>query len=1094
MIDLVLRASLRHRAFVLAASVALVVGGLYSLRGMPVDVLPDVSAPRVTIVTEATGLAPVEIERLVTFPIETVVNGVAGTRRVRSASAPGISIVWVEFDWDTSDTVARQRVTERLQGLAGALPPEASPPILAPPSSVMGEIAFVAVTSDTLDPMELRRVAERDVRRRLLAVGGVAQVVPIGGADRQYQIVLDPQRLHRHGLTPIEVAGALEAGTANAPGGYLVESGQESIVRVVGRASGVDELRAIRIAERGGVPITVAEIAEVRVGPAVRRGAASYDARPAVVLSIVKHPGADTRGTTARVDEALDALEPSLVTSGVVLHRELFRQIDFIDTAIDNLTTVLRDGAILVALVLILFLWSPSATAISVAAIPLSMLGATLALDALGYGLNAMTLGGLAIAVGELVDDAIVDVENVARRLRERAALPEEARPPALATVLEASREIRSSIVSATVVIVLVFLPLLFLGGFEGRLLSPLAVSYLVAIFASLVVAVTVTPVLASLLLPRSAAKHGHQPPVVGSGSRSEPDSAQARLPSREREGLGEGLPGEHPPPDPLPRAGGADPSAFQPPVVRLLTRRYAPLLDLAMRHPVPVAAGALAVVLAGALALFGTGTAFLPELRESSLNVAMVVAPGTSLDESDALGRLAEQALLSDPAVISTTRRTGRAERDEHVQGPEASETDVLLRADERSREELLEDLRERLAIVPGATFTFGQPISHRIDHLLSGQRAALAVRVSGDDLDLLRESARRVRDAIAGVPGLVDLQVEPIVDIPEVVADVDGASAARYGLSRGEAAETLGLALWGREVAQVLEEGVTTPVVVRFGDELRADRRRLAATLLPTPSGAAVPLEAIADVRETSAPNYVLRENVQRRVLVTANVDGGDLGDAGEAIRARLAAMQLPAGVSAELTGQFEQQSAAQERLFLLGLLAVIGIALVVGATLRSARRSAIVLVNLPLALAGGVAGVYLAGGALSVASTIGFITLFGIATRNGILLATRVRDLEEEGVPRHEASRRAALERLSPILMTALTAALGLLPLALAVGEPGTEIQAPMAMVILTGLSTSTVLNMFVVPSLLARWGGAPGREAILTAAPRLEEASP
>lgn len=1030
MIDLVLSASLRHRAFVLAAAVALLVGGFYAARDMPVDVLPDVSAPRVTIVTEATGLAPVEIERLVTFPIETAVNGVAGTRRVRSASAPGISIVWVEFDWDTTDVVARQRVTERLQALTGTLPPEASAPVLAPPSSVMGEIAFVALTSDTLDPMELRRAAERDVRRRLLAIEGVAQVVAIGGAERQYQVVLDPQRLNRYGLAPLAVAEALERGTGNAPGGYLVESGQESIVRVVGRATGTDELGAVRIAERGGVPITIADVADVRVGPAVRRGTASYDAQPAVVLSIVKHPGADTVRTTARVDEVLDTLEPSLAEQSVVLHRELFRQTDFISTAIDNVIVVLRDGAILVALILIFFLWSPSATAISVAAIPLSMLGAALALDALGYGLNAMTLGGLAIAVGELVDDAIVDVENVARRLRERAALPEEARPPTLATVFEASREIRSSIVSATVVIVLVFLPILFLGGFEGRLLSPLAVSYLVAIGASLVVAVTITPVLASLLLPRSAAKHSHEPPLV-----------------------------------------------------RVLTRAYAPVLDLSLRHPVVLAAGALLLVATGALALLGTGSAFLPELRESSLNIAMVVAPGTSLDESDALGRLAEEALLADPAVVSTTRRTGRAERDEHVQGPEASEMDVLLRPDERSREELLEDLRERLAIVPGAQFTFGQPISHRIDHLLSGQRAALAVRVAGDDLDALRASARQVRDAVGDVEGLVDLQVEPIVDIPELVVDVDGASAARYGLSRGEAADTLGLALWGQEVSQVLEEGVSTPVVVRFGDALREDRRRLETTLVPTPSGAAVPLEALAAVRQASAPNYILRENVRRRVLVTANVAGdADLGAVAAQIEERLAALDLPSGVTAELTGQVEQQSAAQERLLLLGLLAVLGIALVVMATLRSARRSTIVLVNLPLALAGGVAGVYLAGGALSVASTIGFITLFGIATRNGILLATRVRDLEDEGVARAEASRRAALERLSPILMTALTAALGLLPLALALGEPGTEIQAPMAMVILTGLATSTVLNMFVVPSLLARWGGAAGREPI------------
>jgi CzcA family heavy metal efflux pump len=1023
MIDFLLRTSLRHRAFVLAAAVMLIVLGGWELRDMPVDVLPDVSAPRVTVVTEATGLAPVEVERLITFPIETAVNGVAGTRRVRSASAPGISIVWVEFDWDTTDTIARQRVTERMQAITGTLPPEAAAPILAPPSSVMGEIMFVALTSDTASPLELRRIVERDVRRRLLAVEGVAQVIAIGGFERQYQIVLDPQRLERFELTPVAVTEAIERGSANAPGGYLVQEGQESVVQVFGRAQSVEDLESIRVAERGDVAVQVADVADVRVGPAVRRGTGSYRAEPAVVLSIVKQPVADTLSTTERVDAALDALAPALERQGVAVHRtDLFRQVNFIERAIDNLVDVLRDGAILVALILAIFLWHAGATIISVLAIPLSMLGATLALDALGYGINAMTLGGLAIAVGELVDDAIVDVENVARRLRERAALPPESQAPVLTTVFEASREIRSSIVSATVVIVLVFMPLLFLGGFEGRLLAPLAIAYLLAIGASLVVAVTVTPVLGYYLLPSRRAK-----------------------PRRE------------------------------PPVVRWVVRAYTPALDRALRHPVALSLGSLVLTAIGVLALVLAGSGFLPELREGSLNVAVVLPPGTSLEQSDALGQLAEEALLADPAVVSTTRRTGRAERDEHVQGPEASELEVTLRDDPRAREALLDDLREALAIVPGAQVTFGQPISHRIDHMLSGQRSALAVRLVGDDLDLLRREARRVRDALADIDGLVDVQVEPIVDIAQTTIEVQGDAAAMHGLSRGEAARTVGLALWGEEVGQIFEEGVTTPVVVRFEDALREDPTRLRDALIPTPSGAAVPISVLADVRTEPAPNYILREGVRRRVLVTANVEGTDPGSAAGEMRARLASLELPEGVTAELTGQSEQQRAAQLRLMLLGLLALIGIALVVGATLRSARRTAIVLVNLPLALAGGVVGVYLAGGVVTIATTIGFITLLGIATRNGILLATRTRDLELEGVPRVEATRRASLERLSPILMTALTASLGLLPLGLALGEPGTEIQAPMALVILCGLATSTALNMIVVPALLARWGG-------------------
>lgn len=1029
MVDFLLRASLRHRVIVLAVAAMATGLGLFELGEMPVDVLPDVSAPRVVIVTEATGLAPVEIEQLITFPIETAVNGAAGTRTIRSASAPGISIVFVDFDWDTDDVIARQRVTERLQSVAGTLPEEASAPLLAPPSSVMGEIAFIALTSDTVDEMELRRIAERDVRRRLLSVDGISRAVVIGGAERQYQVILDPAALNRFDLTPTEVADAVRAGSTNAPGGYLVEGPQESIVRVLGRATGTADLAAIRVGERAGVPITVADVAEVRVGAAVRRGDASYEARPAIILSIVKQPAADTVATTARVDEALDGLEPTLRHRGVTLHRDLFRQVDFIDTAIDNVVTVLRDGAILVALVLIFFLWHPGATVISVLAIPLSVLGATLALDALGYGLNVMTIGGLAIAVGELVDDAIVDVENVARRLRERRTMPEHERPPILETVYRASSEIRTSIVSATLVLALVFTPILFLGGFEGRLLAPLAVAYLVAIGASLLVAVTITPVLASYLLPLKK---------------------------------------------------GDD---REPPVVRGLIRVFAPALDASMKRPVEVVLGATLFAVLGLYGLTLAGRSFLPELREGALNVGMVTLPGTSLAESDQLGRLAEEALMADPAVTSVARRVGRAERDEHVQGPERNELEVQLDPeDPRSREALLDDLRHRVSVVPGATFTFGQPISHRIDHLVAGHRTALAVKLVDDDLGALRAAGRQIETALRALPGLVDVEMEPMVDVPQLSVDVDADAAARYGMSRGEAARVIGLALWGQRAEPIFEEGVATDVMVRFGDRLREDPAALRATLVPTPSGATVPIEAIADVRVEPAPNYVMREGVRRRLFVTANVEGADVGTAAEAVRARLEGLDL-GDVGWELTGRAEEQARAQTKLILLGLVALLGIMLVVGATLKSGRRTAIVLTNLPLALTGGVVGVWLSGGTLSVATTIGFITLFGIATRNGILLATRMQDLEQEGIERVEAARRAALERLAPITMTALTAALGLLPLGLALGEPGTEIQAPMALVILTGLATSTALNMVVVPTLLARWGG----EAALTARP-------
>jgi CzcA family heavy metal efflux pump len=1023
MLDLLLKTSLRYRWAVLLAAVALMALGAWRATRMPVDVFPDLTAPRVTVITESEGLAPEEIERLITFPIETSVNGVAGVRLVRSASAAGISVVWVEFDWDTTPELARQRVTERLQSLSG-LPPETEGPILAPPSSVMGEIAFIALTSADLDPMELRRVADVDVRRRLLAVRGVSQVVAIGGQDRQYQVVTDPQRLERYGITLDEVVDAVTRGNQNAPGGYVVGKGQESVVRVLGRSHGLEDIRGITIAERSGVAVRVRDVAEVALGPSAARGAASHNAKPAVILSIVKQPSADTLEVTRRVDAAVEELLPELERKGVSVHRDLFRQADFINVSVGNLTGVLRDGALLVVGMLLLFLWSLRPTIISAVALPLSMLLSVLVLDFLGLSLDAMTLGGLAIAVGALVDDAIVDVENVTRRLRDRAQLPPDQRGPSIQTVLSASLEIRSSIASATFILMLVFVPLLFLGGLEGRLLRPLAIAYLAAIGSSLLVALTVTPALCSFLLPRSVER----------------------------------------------RAGR------EPPVLRWLSRAYEPALKFSLARPRTVAGGALAFTLAGLVSLGFLGRSFLPEFNEGSLTIAAVTLPGTSLEESGMLGTLAERALLTDPAVVSTSRRTGRAEKDEHLQGPESAEIDVQLRADKRTKEQIFEAIRVKLAAVPGMQFNLGQPISHRIDHMLSGQRAALSIKVVGDDLGTIRAIANEVRAAVADVPGLVDLAVEQMVDIPQVIVDVDSFAASQTGLSAGAAAETVGIALWGRRAGQVFEHGALTDVVVKYPDDVRESAEAIGRTRIATPSGAVVPISSIAKVRKDLGPNYILRENVQRRVVVTANAAGRDLGGVVEDVKKRVAdRVAVPAGVRVEYAGQFEQEEAASTRLMLLGGLVVLGIALIVGATLRSARRALIVLSNLPLALTGGVVGVYLVDGVLSVASLIGFISLFGVATRNGILVATRTRDLELSGVARVEAVAQSARERLAPILMTAVTAALGLVPLALALGQPGSEIQAPMALVILTGLTTSTALNMVVVPALLARWGG-------------------
>lgn len=1028
MLDALIRASLRYRALVLFCAAALLVGGGYTAVRMPLDVLPDLTAPTVTILLEGPGMVPTELEALATFPVEAAMNGAPGVRRVRSATAVGVAILWVEFDWGQDVLRARQLVAERLAQVAGSLPPTVKPPYLAPISSIMGEILFIALESDRHSALELRTLADTTIRRRLLAVPGVSQVIPTGGDQKQYQVVVDPRWLREYGVDLHQVEAALQAANQNSSAGFHVAGGQEYLIQGVGRVRTEDEIGGVVITERRGRPILVRDVARVRVGVALKRGAGSHNGRPAVILGILKQPGTNTLELTRAVDRTLDDIERTL-PEGVTMDRNAFRAADFIERALENLTRALRDGAVLVALVVVLFLFNVRAALVTLLALPLSVVSAVLAMSWLGLSINSMTLGGLAIAIGELVDDAIIDVENVMRRLRENSRKPEGERQNALEVIYAASREIRGSVVFATVIVILVFLPLFALGSVEGRLLRPLAFAYITSLAASLLVALTVTPALCSHLLPR----------------------ARAVLRGRE------------------------------PWLARTLKRIYEPSLRAALRIPALALAAALALVAGAAWQLTRTGRAFLPEFNEGSLTISAVTMPGTSLAESDALGAALERMLLSVPEVVSTARRTGRAELDEHVQGVESAEIDVRLKLGGRPKEEVVEEIRQKATLIPGTNVSLGQPISHRIDHMLSGTRANVAVKVFGDDLMVLRALARQVQDAMAGIPGVVDLAMEPQTDIPALRVKADPERAARYGLQSGHAAEAIQTAYVGKEVSRVLEGQVGFPLVVRYGQQETRSVQAIRDTLIDTPSGARVPLSAVADIGEDRGPNFIMREGVQRRIVVQCNVSGRDLVGTVEEIRRRVSErVRLPEGYRIEYGGQFEAEAEARRLLLLLGGLAVVGMVFILATAFRSMTDAAIILLNLPLALVGGVAGVFASGGVLSVASLIGFITLFGIATRNGIMLISHIRHLrEQEGVADpYQAVVRGARERLIPILMTALAAGLALIPIALGQGQPGSEIQAPMAFVILFGLLSSTFLNMVVVP---AAWLLVHGRGA-------------
>jgi len=1018
-LERLIRTSLRHRWLVLAGAVLLIIVGAIWVRSLPVDIFPDLSAPTVTVITEAPGMAPEEIELLVTFPVESAVNGSPGVRRLRSVSADGISVIWVEFEWGTDIYQARQVVTERLQRVE--LPEQVDAPELGPISSIMGEITFIAMTSDTVSPMELRRLAETVVRRNLLSISGISQVSALGGEIRQLQITIRPAALEQYGIPLPEVIDALSTASRSPAAGFHVEGGQEYLVRGMGRARSPEDIAATVVAVKEGIPVRIGQLAEVAWGEEPARGTASYRNEPAVILSVQKQPGTNTLELTRTIDATLERIQQAL-PAGVVIEKENFRQADFIDTAIGNVVEALRDGAILVVLILVLFLGNLRSTLISVIAIPLSLVVGILVISAFGLSVNTMTLGGLTIAIGLLVDDAIIAVENIFRRLKQEKEKPESERRSSEEVVASATTEVVSPILFATLIIILVFLPIFVLPGLEGRLLRPLGLAFVAALAASLAVALTVTPALSVLLLGRARVLEAREPWVL-----------------------------------------------------RILHRAYRPTLDWALAHRRTVVATALLMLLAAVALLPGLGRSFLPPFNEGSLTISVVSPPGTPLEVSDRLGSQVEQALLEFPEVVSTSRRTGRAEKDEHVQGVNASEMEVVLRSldDGRTKDEVVAAMRRAVETIPGTTVSFGQPISHRIDHMISGSKTNLAVKVFGSDLAVLRSIASRVEQVLEGVPGIVDLSNQEQAAVSQLMIDPDRTAMAQHGLSPSDISQAVEALFQGVAAGEIVEEGLTSSMAVLLPADLRSAPENLASLPVSTPAGDIIRLGSVADVRHDLGPSMIRRENVQRVAMITANVEGTDLAGTVERAQAAVdAGVELPPGYLVTFGGQFEEAARSVRSLMLLAFLILIGMYGLLYVEFGSHRDTLIVLVNLPLALIGGIIAVALGGGVLSIATLVGFVTLFGIATRNGVLLVNNYQRLLAEGLSSLEAVRKGSEERMAPILMTALTSGLALIPLVLASGAPGNEIQSPMAQVILGGLLTSTLLNLVVVPALYRR----------------------
>ncbi len=1048
MFDWIIDASLKQRLLVLALSLVLIFYGGLTIRQMPVDVFPDLNKPTVTLLTEAGGMAPEEVEQLVTFPIETAMNGMPGVTRVRSVSGIGLSVVFVEFDWGTDVYRNRQQVAERLSLVKEQLP-EGLTPQMGPIASIMGEIMLIALPADPqkTSPMQVREYADWVLRPRLLTIPGVAQVIPIGGEVKQYRVEPDPAQMSALGVTLEQIEGALKHYAANSSGGFLESGAREYLIRNIGRTNRLADLQNHAVATKNNQPILLKQVAQVKFAAAAKRGDASYNAKPAVILSVQKQPAADTVKLTREIEAALADLGKAL-PAGMAAPEVVFKQANFIEASVTNVAEALRDGAIMVAVVLFLFLLNFRTTVISLTAIPMSILITALVFKLMGLSINTMTLGGLAIAIGALVDDAVVGLENILRRLKRNVA--EGTHKPALEVIAAATKEVLSGIVYATVIIALVFVPLFALSGIEGRLFAPLGVAFIVSILASMLVSVTLTPVLCYyLLVPRRRlAAHGaHQTPA-GNAAKTPWWSLRFNLHAGEE----------------------------YSPLVRKLKAWDTRILYWSFDRAKPLLAAALAAVLLTAATVPFFPRSFLPAFNEGTLTINLLLNPGTSLSESNRTGTRAEQLITQVPEVLHVGRRTGRAELDEHAEGVHYTEIDVDLKHSPRSRDAVLQDIRNRLAVLP-AVVNVGQPISHRLDHILSGVRAQIALKIYGDDLDTLRGLATQLRDRLATIPGVTDLQIEKAVLIPQLKLRVDYEKAAAYGVAPAAVLKALETLVGGEKLAQVIEGSRRFDLVVRLPDTARGPHA-LAQLLVETPGGR-VPLSRVAEIEDGDGPNQISRDNTRRRIAISANSDGTDLAKIVAGIRAELAASALPTGYFTSLEGQFQAQEEATRLIALLSVLSLLMIFIVLYTRYRSSALSLIIMGNIPLALVGSVAALAIAGQPLSVASMIGFITLAGISARNGILKVSHYINLcafEGEKFGK-EMIVRGSLERLTPVFMTALVAAFALVPLMLAADEPGKEILHPVAVVIFGGLISSTILDTILTPVMFWLWGEKP-----------------
>ena len=1015
MINKIIKFSLSNKLFVLLGIILLVIGGYYSGRQMDVDVFPDLTAPSVVVMTDAEGMAAEEVERLVTFPIETAVNGATDVRRVRSVSSQGFSFVWVEFDWGADIFKARQIVSEKMVTLGGTLP-EGIVPVLAPQSSVMGEILFIGLQADSTSMMDLRTLAEWVVKPTILATGGVSQVTIIGGDYKQYQIIADPVKMNSYGVTMDELESVGRTFSDNSSGGVARDFGNEYSLRGIARTNNLEELGSTFVKTTNGKPVVLSDVAELMIGSAQKMGYASQNASPAVIISISKQPNINTLKVTENIEKNLADVMLSL-PGDVKMDTKIFRQADFIEASVNNVGRALIEGAIFVVIILFFFLASFRTTVISVIAIPLSLLGTMIVLHFMGLNINTMTLGGMAIAIGSLVDDAIIDVENVYKRLRQNHLKPIPERRPVFTVVYEASKEIRASILNATFIIIAAFTPLFFLSGLEGRMLKPLGIAYIISLFMSLIVAMTVTPLMCKMML-----------------------SDDKYLNKKDKDSW----------------------------LTRHLMFGYEKSLEWVLGHKRKIVFSTLGVFIVALALFFMMGQSFLPEFNEGSLTITTVTDPATSLETTNKLGQLIETELLKIPEVTSTARRTGRGELDEHSQPSFSAEIDVNFDLKKRKNSEFMADVRETLADIPGVASSVGQPLAHRIDHMVSGTSASIAIKLFGSDLSRLFMLGNQIKSSINGIEGLVDVSVEQQTETPEIQIRANRGMLARHGITIEEFNHFVEIAFSGQKLADIYEEQRSFDLVLRLDKEYTENIGLIKSALIDNGNGGKIPLEEVADIVSVGGPNTISRENVQRNIVISANVAGRDIKGVVNDVQQTIAtSISLPEGYRIEYGGQFESAEKATRTLLVTSLLAIFVIFLLLYAEFRDTTLSAIVLLNLPLALIGGVLAIFFTSGIVSIPSIIGFITLFGIATRNGILLISRYKNLQEDGEPLHDTVLHGSVDRLNPILMTALTAALALIPLVINGDKPGNEIQSPMAVVVLGGLLSSTLLNIYIVP---------------------------